>query len=140
MQSLLPPSPFQSSSRLCEPAPAVSGPFVSFVQCSALSFLSLAYQLVLRHRLIKNNIKTKLIANNYNYLSHVFFHLLNSNTYYNIHIYHYLIAMDFILHHTSIWFDIYLSESFVCESVFLSLPLYINTWRHISWVLFLYKQ
>ena len=61
----------------------------------------LAYQPV-HQILIRINIKIRLIANNYNYLSHAFFHILNSNTYYKIHIYYYLVAIDVILHHTSL--------------------------------------
>jgi hypothetical protein len=37
----------------------------------------LAYQPVLPHGLIRININLKFIANNYNYLSHVLFHLLS---------------------------------------------------------------
>ena len=38
---------------------------------------TLAYQLMLPHRLIKINIKIRLIANNYNYIFYALFHLLN---------------------------------------------------------------
>ena len=40
-------------------------------------YVALAYQLVLLHGLIKINVNIKIIANNYNYLSHTLFHLLN---------------------------------------------------------------
>ena len=49
----------------------------------------------------------KSIANNYNYLFHTFFlSIKHSNIYLKIHIYHYLIVIDFILHHTSmcVWY------------------------------------
>ena len=78
----------------------------------------IAYQPILLHRLIRINIKIRLITNNYNYLSHVLFHLLNSNTYYKIHIYDYLVSIYFILHHTSIcvW---YIFNWIICLLVFL---------------------
>ena len=41
------------------------------------TLFKLAYQPVLLHRLIRVNIEIRLIANNYNYLFYVFFHLLN---------------------------------------------------------------
>jgi len=40
-------------------------------------YVALAYQLVLLHGLVKINVNIKIIANNYNYLSHTVFHLLN---------------------------------------------------------------
>ena len=49
-------------------------------QLNTLSFSNckpLAYQPVLLHMLIRTNIKIRLTANNYNYLSHNLFHLLN---------------------------------------------------------------
>ena len=101
--------------------------------------LKLAYQPV-HQILIRINIKIRLIANNYNYLSHAFFHILNSNTYYKIHIYYYLVAIDFILHHTSmrVWYisnwAIYLWIGILISSS------YMNTWWHISWVAFLYNN
>jgi hypothetical protein len=43
----------------------------------ALISLQLAYQLVLSHKLIIINVKIRLKANNYNYLFHTLFHILN---------------------------------------------------------------
>jgi hypothetical protein len=64
---------------------------------------SLVYPPVLPHGLIRINIKIKLITNNYNYLPHALFHLLDiiTHTLKYIFIIIYLVAIDFILHHTS---------------------------------------
>ena len=40
-------------------------------------YVALAYQLVLLHGLIRVSLKIKHTTNNYNYLSHALFHLLN---------------------------------------------------------------
>jgi hypothetical protein len=44
---------------------------------TSLVRIALTYQPVLPYRLIITNIKIRIIANNYNYLSHILFHLLN---------------------------------------------------------------
>ena len=103
------------------------------------NYILLAYQPVFLHKLIRINIKIKFIDNNYSYLSHVLFHLLNILTYTQIYIYHYLVAINFILHHTSMCIWYIFNLTIVCELVLLSPSSYMNTWWHISWVVF-YKQ
>ena len=99
----------------------------------------LAYQPVLPHGLIRIILKINHTTNNYNYLSHALSSIEYSNTYYNIYIYHNIVAIDFILHHTSmcVWY-IYLIKLFNYQLVFLSLSPYINTQRYLSWVVILY--
>jgi hypothetical protein len=60
-----------------------------------LFYLLLAYQPVLPRRLIRINMEIRLIDNNYNYLSHALFHLLNILTYntLKIHTHHYLVVI-----------------------------------------------
>ena len=59
----------------------------------------LTYQLVLLHGLIRVILKINHTTNNYNYLSHALASIKYSNTY-KIYIYHNIVAIDFILHHT----------------------------------------
>jgi len=55
-------------------------PLVRSCRVLLVAFYVLAYQPVLPHGLIRITIKIRLIANNYNYLSHFLFHLLNIQT------------------------------------------------------------
>ena len=66
----------------------------------------LAYQPVLPHGLIRIILKINHTTNNYNYLSHTLSSIEYSNIYYKIYIYHNIVAIDFILHHTSmcVWY------------------------------------
>ena len=110
---------------------------VKFLKWNLYTFEVLVYQLVLSHGLIKINIGMRSIIIII-YLS-LFSSIKYSNTYSKIYIHHYLVTINFILHHTSISpyvFDIYLVELFVCKLVFLSLLSYLNTWWHISLVVF----
>ena len=68
-----------------------------------------------------------LIANNYNYLSHALFHLLNISTHTlkYVFIIIQLQQISFCITPPCV-FDIYLIELFVCALVFLCLPLYMN--------------
>jgi len=50
---------------------------VKILRCTYFSFPLLVYQPVLPHGLIKINMKIRLIANNYNYLSYTLIYLLN---------------------------------------------------------------
>ena len=59
----------------------------------------LVYQPVLPHGLIRINIKMRLIIIS---ISHRSSFIKYSKTYSKIYIYHYLVTIDFILHHTSI--------------------------------------
>ena len=100
-----------------------AGPWLMFGVCSfwtsyssnQKNYILPAYQPVFLHELIRINIKIKFIDNNYSYLSHVLFHLLNILTYTQIYIYHYLVAINFILHHTSMCIWYILIELFVCQ-------------------------
>ena len=105
----------------------------------ALPLLLDIYQPVLPHRLIRVILKINHISNNYNYLSHALPSIKYSNTYYKIYIYHNKVAINFILHHTSmcVWY-IYLIKLFIYELVFLSLSSYMNIQWYLSWVVFIY--
>jgi hypothetical protein len=115
-------------------------------ESGAISITS--YQPVLPHGLIRTNIKTRLITNNYNYLSHALFHLLNSLTYntIKIHTYHYLVVIclvsnnifHFVSHLHRYVFNWTICLSYVnnIKIVFFYLPPYMTA----PWVVFLYKQ
>jgi len=65
---------------------------------SSLTYLSITQSgltSLLEHRLIRINIKNRFITNNYNYLSHTRFYLLNILTYntLKIHAYHLLVVI-----------------------------------------------
>ena len=84
---------------------------ISNIRFFHLVLIELVYEPVLPHELIRINIKNKI--NNYNYLSHSSIKYSNthssikySNTYSKIYIYHYLVTIDFVLHHTfiCIWY------------------------------------
>ena len=92
------------------------------IECSLIdeglvfTLLLLAYQLMLLHRSIRINIKIRLID------IIIYSHPLSSIKYFNtcskIYIY-------------PCMFNIYLIEPFVCESVFLCLPSFMNILWHI---------
>jgi len=90
-----------------------------YLQILMQNYVTLAYQPVLPHGPIRINIKIRIIANNYDYLPHTLFHLLNilTHTLKYIFVRYYLVAIDFILHDTSTCVDIYLIELFVCELI-----------------------
>ena len=98
----------------------------------------LVYQPVLPHGLIRINIRMRSI------IIIIYFTPFSSikfaNTYSKIYIYHYLIIIDFILHHTSTCIRYIFSWTIYLWFVFLSLSSHMNIWWHISWVVFLYKQ
>ena len=64
------------------------------------NFCTLVYQPVLPHGLIRINIRIRLIIIIIYLMP--FSSIKYSNTYSKIYIYHYLVTIDFILHHTSI--------------------------------------
>ena len=110
----------------------------TYFGAGSIKFIILASQPVLLHGLIRINIKISLIADNYNYLSHTLFYLLNILTHaLKIHIYHYLVAIDFILHHTSICVRYIFNWTIHLRIGIFIIHEYMVT--HIM-VVFLYKQ
>ena len=69
--------------------------------------------------------KKRLIANNYNYLSHIIFHLLNILTHILKHIFIILSCNRFLSITPPCMFEIYLIEPFVCEWLFLFISSHI---------------
>ena len=90
----------------------------------------LAYQPVLPHGPIRINIKIKHITNNYNFISHALFHLwiILTRTLEKC-IYHYLVAIDLILHYTSIciWY-IFNWTIYLWIGILISSIIHINTY------------
>ena len=72
------------------------------IRSSAPFLFELVYQLMLPHGLIRINIRMRSIIIIIYLMP--FWSIKYSNTYSKTYIYHYLVTIDFILHHTSIYF------------------------------------